>query len=119
MNSSPDAELPPVASATASAGEIEAPAAPGMPRWLLTVLALLAALAMLSSLLLWQKLSVIQEQLARQSADAGTQSQEARATAKQAQDVARDAAARVAVFDARLSEVALQRTQLEELMQSL
>jgi uroporphyrin-3 C-methyltransferase len=77
----------------------------------------LAALA--TSGLLWQKLSSIQEQLARQSADSGALSQEARAVAKQAQDQAREAAARVSVFDARLSEVALQRTQLEELMQSL
>ena len=119
MNSSPDAELSAAASATASAGETEAPAVSSVPRWLLIALALLATLALLSSVLLWQKLSSIQEQLARQSADAGAQSTEARAVAKQAQEMAREAAARVAVFDARLSEVALQRTQLEELMQSL
>jgi uroporphyrin-3 C-methyltransferase len=90
-----------------------------LPRWFIVSLALVALLALLSSALLWQKLSSIQEQLARQSADATALSTEARAIAKQAQDLARDAAARVAVFDARLSEVALQRTQLEELMQSL
>ncbi len=125
MNSSSDAELPVPAGENASAsGGADALAAaektaPGMPRWLLVTLLLLSLLALLSSLLLWQKLSSIQEQLARQSADAGAQSVEARAVAKQAQELARDAAARVAVFDARLSEVALQRTQLEELMQSL
>ncbi len=119
MNSSPDADQSAAASATASAGETEAPAVSSVPRWLLIALALLATLALLSSVLLWQKLSSIQEQLARQSADAGAQSTEARAVAKQAQEMAREAAARVAVFDARLSEVALQRTQLEELMQSL
>jgi uroporphyrin-3 C-methyltransferase len=70
-------------------------------------------------LLLWQKLSDIQTQLARQSADAGTQASEARAMAKQAQDLSRETAAKLAVSDAKLSEVALQRTQLEELMQSL
>ncbi len=88
-------------------------------RWLIISLAVLAALALLSSAMLWQKLSSMQEQLARQSSDAGAQSTEARAVAKQAQEMAREAAARVAVFDARLSEVSLQRTQLEELMQSL
>jgi uroporphyrin-3 C-methyltransferase len=76
-------------------------------------------IALLASGLSWQRLSSMQEQLARQSADAGAQSIEARATARQAQELAREAAARVAVFEARLSEVALQRTQLEELMQSL
>jgi uroporphyrin-3 C-methyltransferase len=78
-----------------------------------------AVAALLLSGLLWQKLSSIQELLARQTADATFQSVEARATAKQAQELAREMAARVAVFEARLSEVALQRTQLEELMQSL
>ena len=81
--------------------------------------ALVAVLALLLSGFLWQKLSNIQEQLARQSADTSAQAIEARANAKQAQDLAREAATRVGVFDARLNEVALQRTQLEELMQSL
>jgi uroporphyrin-3 C-methyltransferase len=89
------------------------------PRWLVAILAVAALLALVVSVLLWQKLSSIQEQLARQSADTAAQSLEARALARQAQELAREAAARVAVFDARLSEVALQRTQLEELMQSL
>lgn len=82
-------------------------------------LALLAGAALLSSVMLWQRLSAIQEQLARQSADTGANAIEARALARQAQDIARDAAARQTVLEARLSEVALQRTQLEELMQSL
>ena len=128
MNSPAHAELPEPAGETASAADAATPAAPiepvpasalSAPRWLLTSLALASLLALLASGLLWQKLSSIQEQLARQSADAGAQSVEARAVAKQAQELAREAAARVAVFDARLSEVALQRTQLEELMQSL
>lgn len=83
------------------------------------VLFVVAAAALASSVLLWQKLSTIQEQLARQSADAGSNAVEARALARQAQDLARDIAARQAVQDTRLNEVALQRTQLEELMQSL
>jgi uroporphyrin-III C-methyltransferase len=79
----------------------------------------LAAVALLASVLLWQKLSNIQEQLARQSADAQIQAADARLQARQAADLARETAARVAVTDARLAEVALQRGQLEELMQSL
>ncbi|MES2936461.1 MAG: uroporphyrinogen-III C-methyltransferase [Pseudomonadota bacterium] len=88
-------------------------------RILLGLLALVAAAALFSSAMLWQKLSTIQEQLARQSADAGAGAMEARALARQAQDVARDTAARQAVLENRLSEVALQRAQLEELIQSL
>jgi uroporphyrin-3 C-methyltransferase len=88
-------------------------------RLLLGTCVLVAAGALVSSALLWQKLSTIQEQLARQSADAGSNAVEARAMARQAQELARDVAARQAVTDTRLSEVALQRAQLEELMQSL
>jgi uroporphyrin-3 C-methyltransferase len=80
---------------------------------------LLALLALTLAIMLWQKLSLIQEQLARQSADAGQLSMQANSLAKNAQDLANETAARVALLDTRLNEVALQRSQLEELMQSL
>ncbi len=82
-------------------------------------IALVAVVALGVSGLLWQKLGSIQEQLARQSADAGSQAAEARATSRHAQELAMETAAKLAVTEARLSEVSLQRTQLEELMQSL
>ena len=44
---------------------------------------------------------------------------QANSLAKNAQDLANETAARVALLDTRLNEVALQRSQLEELMQSL
>ncbi len=89
------------------------------PRWLVAVLGAVAVIALGVSLLMWQKLSRIQEQLARQSADTGLQALEAKTWAKQSQEIVQDSAARVSLMEARLSEVALQRTQLEELMQSL
>ena len=96
------------------------PAEPARPSktglWILSGISLCAlVLAALS----WWKLSHIQETLARQTADSGSVSLEARASAKQAQELARDTAARLAVNETRWSEVALQRSQLEELMQSL
>ena len=87
-----------------------------------TVVAMVAALAVAAlvvSGLLWQRLGHTQEQLARQAAEAQAQAVEARTVAREAQEVARETASRQAVNDTRLSEVALQRTQLEELMQSL
>ncbi len=87
--------------------------------WAVWLGAGLAGAALLSSVLLWQKLDHIQEQLARQSADSGSQATEARSLAKQALELARETAARQALSDTRISEVALQRSQLEELMQSL
>ena len=85
----------------------------------LYALAILTIAALVSSVLLWQRVINMQEQLARQSADSGTQAVEARTIAQQAQDVARETSARLAVTEARVGEVALQRGQLEELMQSL
>jgi uroporphyrin-III C-methyltransferase len=108
----PAVDLPPAAGA-ASAGSLH------VSRGVLYLFALLAFLALASSVLLWQKLANIQEQLARQSADAGSNAVEARAMAKQAQELARDTAARLTLAETRLSEVALQRAQLEDLIQSL
>jgi uroporphyrin-3 C-methyltransferase len=88
-------------------------------RPLVMTVGVLAAVAVVSSVWLWQKLSGIQEQLARQSHDTSEQAIEAKAMAKQAQELARDTAARLALTDSKLNEVALQRSQLEELMQSL
>jgi uroporphyrin-3 C-methyltransferase len=79
----------------------------------------LAVLAIIFSAMLWEKLSRIQGQLARQSADSGQQSLEAKAWAKQAQDSVKDSAARMALVETRLGEAALQRSQLEDLIQSL
>lgn len=90
-----------------------------IPRlWVLAGL-ILAASGLVASALLWQKLGNIQEELARRSLDAGTQSIEARTLARQAQDGTRELAARLALQENRISEVSLQRSQLEELMQSL
>ena len=78
-----------------------------------------AVLALVSSVLLWQKLGSIQEQLARQSADAGTQSIEARTVARQAQEQVTEAVARLTVAETRLGDLALQRSQVDELVRSL
>ena len=97
-----------------------APATPPVfARWLLPGLIGLSLVSLALALALWQKLGAIQEQLARQSADTATAATEARSLARQAADVARDTAARLALTDAKVAESSLQRTQLEELMQSL
>lgn len=117
MSSVPESAPADAAPATA-APPAAAPAA-GAGRLLLAVTATAAAAGLVSSVLLWQKLGHIQEQLARQSQDAGTQAIEARTLARQAQEQVTEATARLAVQEARVNEVALQRGQLEELMQSL
>jgi len=90
-----------------------------LPRPLVWGVSAVGLAALLVSGLLWKRLSDIQEQLARQSADSGAVAVEARTLARQAQEMARETAARQAVSDNKLAEVAMQRAQLEELMQSL
>lgn len=85
----------------------------------LGLLWLVALAGVAGSGLLWQKLSRIQEQLARQSADAGQQSVEAKAWAKQAQETVKDNTARLAQIEGKVAEVGLQRTQVDELLQSM
>jgi uroporphyrin-III C-methyltransferase len=118
----------PIAPIESAPPEVLVPVAAGVPQlrnplaaWPRSTIILIAActLSLLISSLFWFKLSHIQEALARQSADASAQSVEARTLAKAAQDAVRETTARQSVMEAKLSEVALQRNQLEELMQSL
>ena len=88
-------------------------------KWVFAGVAVLALTGALVSVWTVFKLNGIQEILAKQTSDVSTQAVEARVSAKQAEELARDTAARLAVTDAKLSEVALQRAQLEDLMQSL
>ncbi|WP_077000904.1 uroporphyrinogen-III C-methyltransferase [Variovorax sp. KK3] len=99
--------------------QVAPPHAALLSKILLGILAGAALLALVAALVLWQKVDGMQEQLARQSADAMSQSMEARTLARQAQETVRDTAARLALNETRVAEVALQRSQLEELMQSL
>jgi uroporphyrin-3 C-methyltransferase len=88
-------------------------------KWIFAGVAALALIGALVSVWTVFKLTGIQEILAKQTSDVSTQAVEARVSAKQAEELARDTAARLAVTDAKLSEVSLQRAQLEDLMQSL
>ncbi|MFM2263594.1 MAG: hypothetical protein RI959_2270 [Pseudomonadota bacterium] len=78
-----------------------------------------ACLALAASAMVWQKLSRAQQELARQSADVGQQVQAARALSSQTETLTQELQARLGVAELRLSEVSLQRSQLEELMLSV
>jgi len=103
----------------APATALGTPALASRSPWWAYASALVALAALLSSLWLWQKVQSMQENLARQSADSLGLSTEAKGSAHRAQELALETAAKLAVTDARLTEVALQRTQVEELIQSL
>lgn len=86
------------------------------PVWLALGTALLALLLVG---LLWQKLSFTQQELARRSQDSATQAEQARNLAAQTEAQTQELQARLAVAEVKLSEVTLQRSQLEELMLTL
>ncbi len=84
--------------------------------------ALLGLLLIVGGVIAWradQRMSLLEQELVRRQQESADQSSEARMLAKQAEESARDNAAKVALLDARVAEVAVQRGQLEELIQSL
>ena len=66
-----------------------------------------------------QRVKGLEQQLVKRQEDSSAQSTEAQMLARQAQDSSRDAAAKLALLEVRVAEVALQRTQLEELIQAM
>ena len=115
----------PTALPTAPPAQAASPSSPrpagaaSAPVWLTLAAGVIAVAAVVMGGVLWQKLDRIQEELARRSLDSGAQATEARTLARQAQEAARELSVRQAVMETRISEVSLQRSQLEELMQTL
>lgn len=66
-----------------------------------------------------QRLRALEKELVKRQQDSQGEASQALLLAKQAQDAAREAGARAALLDARVSEASMQRTQIEELIQSL
>ena len=99
-----------------------AAAAPRPARGPWVGVALAGVLAVGSAVLAWkadQRVATLEQELVRRQQDSSTQSAEARMLAKQAQQGMTDATAKVALLEARVAEVAVQRGQLEDLIQSL
>ena len=98
----------------------DAHALPG--RWIAAGAVLLAALCAAAVMYAWntqQRVKGLEQQMVKRQEDSGAQAAEAQMLARQAQDNSRDAAAKVALLEARVAETTLQRTQLEELIQSM
>ncbi len=91
-------------------------------RWIAVGAALLTALATAAAVLAWntqQRMRGLETELIKRQQGSDTQATEARTLARQAELGAREAAAKMALLEARVAETALQRTQIEELIQSL
>lgn len=112
-NAAAPAEPAPIAAVKAGAGH---------GRWLVAGAVLLAALAAAALTLAWntqQRVRGLEAELVKRQQDSAAQSTEARTLARQASVDARDAAAKIVLLEARLAETSMQRTQIEELIQSL
>jgi uroporphyrin-3 C-methyltransferase len=124
-----DTAVPAAAPSTTAAGAAPANAAAGAPRaargpWIAAVAlgAVAAVLAVGGAVLAWkadQRVGALEQELVRRQQDSATQSAEARLLAKQAQQGTTEVTAKLALLEARVAEVAVQRGQLEELIQSL
>lgn len=113
-------DIPVTTPPAASAAGVALPSARSRSgTWLLLLGLVVAVLALIMSGLLWQKLSLTQQEMARRSQDSATQALEARTLAGQAEALSQELQARLTVAEVRLSEVSLQRSQLEELMLTL
>jgi uroporphyrin-III C-methyltransferase len=115
----PRDEAPAAASAPAPS---ESPRGNDAPRWWAAIAALLLVIAVLALALAWktdQRVAGLEQELVKRQQDSAKLSVEAQMLARQANEGMGAAAAKVALLEARVAEVALQRTQLEDLIQSL
>jgi uroporphyrin-3 C-methyltransferase len=89
--------------------------------WVVTAV-LLAVLGVLALAVAWrtqQRVQELEQELVRRQQDSQVQATEARTLARQAQESAREALTKAGLLEGRVAEVALQRGQLEDLIQSL
>lgn len=117
--SAPSAPAPGLAASEAVAVPTRAPSGFPLAGVVLAGVGVVAVAAVVLSWQAQQRVRQLEQELVRRQQGSTEQAAEARVLAKQAQDVSRDAAAKAALLEARVAEVALQRTQLEELIQSL
>jgi uroporphyrin-3 C-methyltransferase len=117
----PPSDPAPGAAAPAAATSAVPAVGPGFARWWIAT-AVLMVMVFVSAGLSWkaeQRVASVEQELVRRQQESATQSAEAHMMARQAQEATRDSTAKVALLEARLAEVSVQRGQLEELIQSL
>ena len=96
-------------------------AMPSRSLWWVAVvgLLLLAVVAVVMAYQTQQQLRDLERELVARQQTSQDLATEARTLARQAQDVVRESAAKTAVLETRLAEVALQRDQLDDVLQAL
>ena len=115
----PPSAAPAEVAATTGAAPVGAVRAVMLPWWALALLVVLSAGALGLAWNTQQRLKLAELEIVKRQEDSGTQAAEARLLARQSESAARETAAKVALLEARVAETSLQRSQLEELIQSL
>lgn len=118
----PHPETSDAAPAAAAPVPAPAPEPSGPGRAWMVMGAVLLVISVTAVALAWkaeQRVSSLEQELVRRQQESAKQAVEAQMLAKQASEGMGAAAAKVALLEARVAEVALQRTQLEDLIQSL
>jgi uroporphyrin-3 C-methyltransferase len=90
-----------------------------LPLWLGLVALLLTAMALAIAWDSQRRIKSLERELVQRQDASQRDAAEARALARTAQDLAREASAKSALLEARVSEAAMQRSQVEELLQSV
>jgi uroporphyrin-3 C-methyltransferase len=91
-------------------------------RWLGALVLILALVSITALVFAWradQRVRSSERELVRRHQDSSQLVSEANLLARQAQENARDAVAKATLLEARLNEISLQRSQMEELIQSV
>ena len=111
------APLPPPAEVTSLS-----PYAGATGRWIAVGAVFLAALSAAAVVYAWntqQRVKALESELVKRQQTSTDQAGQAHMMAKQAQDIARDSAAKLSLLEARVAESSMQRSQLEDLIQQL
>ncbi len=83
------------------------------------ILLLVLLISIVSTTTLWQKLGRIQSQLAKQNQESNEVSKEAKLLAKTSTEVSQEVAAKQALLEAKIAELASEKAQIDELMQTV
>jgi uroporphyrin-III C-methyltransferase len=112
------AEVPSAALATV----VAAPRSHDAWRWMAIAMAVVTLVAIAALVFAWradQRVRDTERELVRRQQESADRVAEAAMLSHQAQDATRDALAKVALLEARLNEIAVQRDQLEDLVQAV
>ncbi|KGM41128.1 hypothetical protein JY96_16585 [Aquabacterium sp. NJ1] len=98
-------------------GDTDAPA--NWVRWAILILSVATAGSGWMAWSTQKKVLSLEQELVRRQQDSQSQATEARVLARQAQEASREATARTTLLETRIAEVALQRSQVEDLIKTL